>query len=96
MKLFMQTRRALIVAALMLTSVVGLSLGTASAQNNAVSDEQARQIALRQVPGTVVSLRRETDDGVAVIEVDVRSRDGVMYEVEVDATNGRIREFEQD
>ena len=62
----------------------------------AISDDQAKKIALQKVPGTVLDLERDDEDGVAVIEVEVRAQDGSIHEVTIDATSGAVLEVEEE
>jgi uncharacterized membrane protein YkoI len=75
-------------------ALAGLA-GTAAAQAE-ITDERARQIALERVPGTVVSVERETDNGVRVVEVEIRNQQNDVIEVDIDARSGRILEVEEE
>lgn len=57
---------------------------------------QAAEVALAQVPGTVVDTWPGTEGGRDVWYVDVRTRDGVVLEVYVDASTGEVLEVEPD
>lgn len=72
--------------------------GVASAQTNAptaaFTAEQARQIALAEVPGEVQETELEREDGMLVYEVEILTADGVEMEVEINADTGKILEVE--
>jgi uncharacterized membrane protein YkoI len=75
---------ALVAAALCLTE--------ASAALAAIDFADAQRIALERVPGQVESIELER----GVFEVEVRTKDGVEYEVEIDAEEGSILSVRQD
>lgn len=55
--------------------------------------EQARAIALKKYPGTIVETEYEIEsDGSASYEFDIARKNGKEIKVEVDATSGRIVE----
>ncbi|MFS0576304.1 PepSY domain-containing protein [Sporosarcina sp. 179-K 3D1 HS] len=55
-----------------------------------ISLEQAVSIALQRVPGNVVKAELDNDDGHLVYEIDIRTANGLKYEVKVDANTGQI------
>jgi uncharacterized membrane protein YkoI len=60
-----------------------------------VTASQAREIALRRVPGRIVHMDMETtSSGRMSYEFEVKSRDGKDMDVEVDAMSGEIIEVE--
>lgn len=59
-------------------------------QYRKISMEQAAAIALERVPGHVVKIELDNDDGTLLYEIDIRTVEGVKYEVKVDANTGRI------
>lgn len=60
-----------------------------------INSEAAIQIALRRVPGQVIKVELDYEDGVLVYEIDIRTTSGV-YEVHVDAITGQILKVERD
>ncbi|NMD69365.1 peptidase M4 [Bacillus sp. DNRA2] len=60
-----------------------------------ISEAQAKDIALKQVKGKVVKVELETDNGVLVYEVDVKSGTQV-YEVKIDAKSGKVLKVEKE
>lgn len=82
--------------ALSLLSLLCLQMGaTYSSAEAAITEEKAKQIALQQVKGQIISVESENDDGMAKYEVKVQGRDGV-YEVEIDKATGRVLEVEKE
>lgn len=73
-----------------------LALGSIAAAQGRISDEQARRIALDHVPGTVIDLEHDDEDGTPRIEVEVRGEDGRVHEVTVDARDGRVIDIEEE
>ncbi|CAM3142677.1 PepSY domain-containing protein [Filibacter tadaridae] len=55
-----------------------------------ISIEQAMAIATEQVPGQVVKAELDYDDGVLLYEIDIRTSQGVKYEVKIHAATGEI------
>ncbi|HHV60613.1 MAG TPA: PepSY domain-containing protein [Clostridiaceae bacterium] len=60
-----------------------------------ISSEAAVQIALQQVPGQVIKVELDYDNGVLVYEIDILTVSGV-YEVRVHAVTGQVLKVEQD
>lgn len=61
-----------------------------------LSIEQAMEIAVARVPGEVVKAELEYEDGALVFEIDIRTNQGVKYEVKVDAVSGQILKVKLD
>lgn len=70
--------------------------GTRIPVTTAIDVNQASKIALEQVPGTIIAVDLDTDDGVVYWEIEVRSTDGSLYDIEIDATTGRVIEVDRD
>lgn len=60
-----------------------------------INSEAAVQIALQQVPGQVVKVELEFENGILVYEVDIRTISGV-YEIHIHAITGQILKVEQE
>ncbi|CRK81074.1 PepSY domain-containing protein [Neobacillus massiliamazoniensis] len=63
--------------------------------NKRISENEAKNIALKKVKGEVVKVVLEEDDGRAVYEVKVKSS-GIIYEIEIDAMTGQVLEVEKE
>ncbi|AOV07676.1 PepSY domain-containing protein [Sporosarcina ureilytica] len=61
-----------------------------------ISIEDAMAIALEQIPGEVVKIELDTKNGMLIYEVDIINRQGIKYEVEIDAQTGRIIKMKRD
>ena len=61
-----------------------------------VSYEQAQQIALNTVPGTIVTHKQNSKKGYFVYEFIVRNSDGLIYKVVVETTNGTVLKVENE
>jgi uncharacterized membrane protein YkoI len=59
-----------------------------------ISMETAVDIALRRVPGQVVKVELDTENGLLVYEVVVRTPYG-LYEVDVNAVTGDVVKVER-
>ena len=57
---------------------------------------RAEQIALAQVPGTVIDIEREHERGREAIEVEIRTAEGVEFEVTIDAHDGTVLSVARD
>ncbi len=70
--------------------------GKTASKNSYIGVEKAKTIALSKAPGaTVVKVKFDKDDGVAVYEVDMV--EGIYeYEVEINARTGKIIKFEKE
>ncbi|AJD26783.1 peptidase [Clostridium botulinum] len=64
-------------------------------RNYRISSEAAVQIALQQVPGQVVRVELDVEDGILVYEVSIRTTAGI-YEVKINANTGQIIEVDRD
>lgn len=61
-----------------------------------ISIEEAMNIAVGRVPGQIVKVELERENGVWVYEVEIITPQGVKYEVEVDINTGNIVKVEID
>lgn len=60
-----------------------------------ISSEAAIQIALQQVPGQVIKVELDYENGILVYEIGIRTQTGI-YEVHVNATTGRVLKIERE
>lgn len=60
-----------------------------------INSEAAIQIALQRVPGQVIKVELDNDNGILVYEIDIRTTSGV-YEVYVHAITGQILKVEKE
>lgn len=58
--------------------------------------EEALRIAASHVPGEVIQVERDNDDGVEVFEIKVLAANGRILELTLDARDGRVLEIEDD
>ncbi len=61
-----------------------------------LSMDEARAIALKEVPGTVVEEELEKEKGIWIYTFEIRSsaEEGVVKEVNIDADNGKVVSIE--
>lgn len=64
-------------------------------QNNFISSEVAIEIALQQVPGQVIRVDLDSENGVIVYEIYISTTYGI-YEVDVNARTGQIIKIERE
>lgn len=55
-----------------------------------ISIEDAMNLAQEQVPGQIVKVELDTQNGAWIYEVDIITPQGIEYEVEIDINTGRI------
>jgi uncharacterized membrane protein YkoI len=60
-----------------------------------INSEAAIQIALQQVPGQVIKVELEHENGLLVYEIYIRNTYG-LYEVTIDATTGKVLKIERE
>jgi uncharacterized membrane protein YkoI len=60
-----------------------------------ITMEKAKQIALGQVKGKIVSAKIETEDGMTKFEIIIQAQNG-RYEIEIDKTTGKVLEVEKE
>lgn len=60
-----------------------------------INSEAAIQIALQRVPGQVIKVELDYENGILVYEIDIRTPSGV-YEVHVNADTGQIIKVERE
>lgn len=79
--------------------LLGLNLLSVHAQGvkplEGISMEKAKQIALKEVNGEIVSAHVEKDDGITKYEFIIQAKDG-RYEVEIDKSTGKVLEVEKE
>ncbi|WP_420339056.1 PepSY domain-containing protein [Roseibium sp.] len=78
------------------TGAVGAVAAQTATSPTALSEAQAIEIALKEVPGTVQETEFEREDGKEIFEIEIVTADGVEMEVEIDAASGTVLEIEQD
>ncbi|HEX6595040.1 MAG TPA: PepSY domain-containing protein [Bacillota bacterium] len=61
-----------------------------------ISIEEAMRIAMERVPGEIVKVELDTEQGMIVYEVDIMTPQGIQYEVVVDRNTGRVIEIKLD
>jgi uncharacterized membrane protein YkoI len=61
-----------------------------------ITMQQAKEIALRHVPGTVQHIDMDLENGVLVYEVFILTPDNRIFEVEILARSGRVLKIEQE
>ena len=62
---------------------------------NGLTAEQAATIALGAVPGVVIDIEIDINDGRPYWELDIRATDGAVYDVEIDAVTGAVIEIDR-
>jgi|GEM_PF-2672517 len=63
--------------------------------NKVISEEQAKKIALEKINGKVIKIELEYDDDTAEYEIEIL-KDGIKYEIEMNAFTGNIFNCEID
>jgi len=65
-----------------------------NSSSSGITREQARQIALENVPGTVIKDEFKNGKGRSIYEFYIRKSNGGLFEVKIDASNGNVLEIE--
>ena len=52
--------------------------------------EQAREMALERIPGTVVDTERSVHNGAVVYEFDIRQENGAVIDIEIDSRTKEV------
>ncbi|TMW71272.1 PepSY domain-containing protein [Alteribacter natronophilus] len=61
-----------------------------------ISAQQAMEIATSEVPGQVVDVDLDQENGMLVWEIEIITPQGIKYEVDIDANTGSILKIELD
>ena len=61
-----------------------------AAQAPVISKQQSIDIAVKQTPGDVTSVKLETEDGVTAYTVTIKNAASKEHELTIDATTGKI------
>ena len=61
-----------------------------------ITIEQAMNIALQRIPGQIVHVDLDMEDGILVYEVFIMTQSNQIFEVEVHARTGTIMKIEQE
>lgn len=90
-----------IVMAIGVTSIVtfgGYYIYEKVKSNTKYTQAQCEEIALKKVPGEVVRVKKEIEDGALEYEFKIRDKNNMLQEVNVDASFGAITEvsYEED
>ena len=64
--------------------------------NQRISAQQAQQIAFSRVPGQIIHVDLDMENGILVYEVYILTAENRVYEVEINAKTGRILKVEQE
>ncbi len=68
----------------------------ASMNRQRITKQQAQEIALQRVPGKVLHVDLDLENGVLVYEVFILTSDNRIFEVEILAKSGRILKVDQE
>lgn len=64
--------------------------------NQRISVQQAQQIALGRVPGQIIHVDLDMENGILIYEVYIMTLQNRVYQVEINAKTGRILKVEQE
>lgn len=80
----------------MATGIAGMVSAQSAADATGLTEDQIIAIALTEVPGEVIEVEREREDGQQVFEVEILGADGVEMEITLAADTGDILEVAAD
>ncbi|MBU5314306.1 PepSY domain-containing protein [Tissierella carlieri] len=63
---------------------------------NQINGTEAIQIALRYIPGEVLKVELDTENGILIYEITIRASAGEVYEVKINANTGEVLEIERE
>ncbi|GAB4074785.1 hypothetical protein GCM10028778_22880 [Barrientosiimonas marina] len=72
------------------TSAFASSGSQDDAKEAAITEEEAINTALEEVPGKAIETDLDDEDGETVYEVDVKGEDGKMWDLDINAQNGDV------
>ncbi|SES10425.1 PepSY domain-containing protein [Psychrobacillus sp. OK032] len=61
-----------------------------------ITIEQAMQIASKQIPGEVIHVDLDMDNGLLVYEVFISTAEGGVFEVDINVKTGVIEDIDQE
>ena len=61
-----------------------------------ISSEQAMNITLQRIPGEIVHVDLDMEDGLLVYEVFIMTQNNQIFEVEIHARTGNVMKIEQE
>lgn len=68
----------------------------ASQHRQRITKQQAQSIALQHIPGEVLHVDMDLENGVLVYEVFILTSDNRIFEVEILAKSGRVIKIDQE
>ncbi|MBS4201418.1 PepSY domain-containing protein [Bacillus sp. FJAT-49732] len=98
-------KKKILVPALALTiigsGVVGATLikpafAANSANTAKITEEQSKEIALKEINGTVTDVELEKEHGTLTYDIEVKDANGVKHDVVIDANSGKVIKTETD
>lgn len=89
-------KKLILITVALLISAAAVFAHVAKASKAKVSVEQARQIALNRVNGTIQGQEIEREDGILVWSFEILNADGATMEVLVNADNGSVVSVEKE
>ena len=76
--------------------IAGMVSAQSAAEATGLTEEQIIEIALEEIPGEVLEVELETEDGMQVYEVELLDEDGTEFELILAADTGDILEIEEE
>ncbi|MFP3727795.1 PepSY domain-containing protein [Priestia filamentosa] len=61
-----------------------------------ISIQQAQQIALQRVPGQILHVDMDLENGILVYEIFILTSQNRVYEVEINGKTGRVLKIEEE
>jgi len=76
--------------------VAGMVSAQSAAEATGLTEDQIIEIALTEIPGEVLEVEMDDEDGVTIYEVEILDDDGVEFELILAADTGEILEVEEE
>ncbi|KAB2488051.1 PepSY domain-containing protein [Priestia endophytica] len=61
-----------------------------------ISIQQAQQIALQRIPGQILHVDMDMENGILVYEIFILTSQNIVYEVEINGKTGRVLKIEEE
>lgn len=74
--------------------ITGMVSAQSVADATGLTEEQVIEIALMEIPGEVIEVELDREDGVQIYEVEILAEDGREMEIEIGADDGTILKVE--
>ena len=90
MKISVNENRVVLLTIIVGILIVSLSWSVFSSEKEKITLEEARSIALNNLPGVILESELEYEDGVLMYEFEIKQKDGSVKDIEIHAYDGTV------